>query len=136
MQRRKFLQHSGPMVLSSYLLNNKEVNLISAISQSQTDYYKFKRSFVSAMDDLGFDGTSVQIVDKILEKLKKGQAFTKSEEIDLKNLPVTYLICYLNLFHEAIDKLHEAKPFLRTYSEELYQLHKEGMGILRKIKYS
>jgi hypothetical protein len=72
----------------------------------------------------------------ILEKLKKGLSFTKSEEVDLKNLPVTYLICYLNLFHEAIDKLNEAKPYLRTYNEELYQLHKESMRVLRKVKYS
>ena len=68
---RKFLQHSGPMVLSSYLLNNKDVNLISVITDSQNDYYKFKRSFISAMDDLGFDGTPSQIVDKILLKLNK-----------------------------------------------------------------
>ncbi|MGK0253248.1 MAG: hypothetical protein ACI9OE_000710 [Mariniflexile sp.] len=72
----------------------------------------------------------------ILEKLKKGMPFTKSEEIDLKNLPVTYLICYLNLFHEAIDKLEEAKPFLRAHSEELYGLYKESMRVLRKVKYS
>ncbi|CAH8287776.1 putative DNA-binding protein [Mariniflexile fucanivorans] len=72
----------------------------------------------------------------LLEKLKKGQAFTKAEELDLKNLPVTYLICYLNLFHEAIDKLEEAKPYLRAYSEELYHLYKESMRVLRKVKYS
>ena len=72
----------------------------------------------------------------ILEKLKKGMPFTKSEEIDLKNLPVTYLICYLNLFHEALDKLEEAKPFLRAHSEELYGLYKESMRVLRKVKYS
>ena len=72
----------------------------------------------------------------ILEKLKKGLSFTKNEELDLKNLPVTYLICYLNLFHEAIDKLEEAKPYLRAHSEELYLLYKESMRILRKVKYS
>jgi len=72
----------------------------------------------------------------VLEKLKKGLPFTKSEELDLKNLPVTYLICYLNLFHEAIDKLEEAKPYLRDYSEELYRLYKEAMRVLRKVKYS
>ncbi|WP_308993644.1 ATP-binding protein [Mariniflexile litorale] len=72
----------------------------------------------------------------ILEKLKKGQPFTKNEETDLKNLPITYLICYLNLFHEAIDKLNEAKPYLRAYSEELYHLYKESMRVLRKVKYS
>ena len=71
-----------------------------------------------------------------MEKLKKGQTFTKNEELDLKNLPVTYLICYLNLFHEAIDKLEEAKPYLREYNEELYRLYKEAMRILRKVKYS
>lgn len=72
----------------------------------------------------------------LLEKLKKGLPFTKNEEEDLKNLPVTYLICYLNLFHEAIDKLEEAKPYLKTYSDELYHLYKESIRILRKVKYS
>ncbi len=72
----------------------------------------------------------------ILEKLKKGLPFTKSEELDLKNLPVTYLICYLNLFHDAIDKLIEAKPYLKKYSEEIYSLYKESLRVLRKVKYS
>jgi hypothetical protein len=72
----------------------------------------------------------------ILEKFKKGLALNKNEETDLKNLPATYLICYLNLFHEAIDKLHEAKPFLKTYSEEAYVAYKEAVRILRKVKYS
>ncbi len=72
----------------------------------------------------------------ILEKLKKGVALNKNEEQDLKNLPATYLICYLNLFQDALDKLHEAKPLLRAYSEELFSLHKESLRILRKVKYS
>lgn len=72
----------------------------------------------------------------LLDKLKKGLSFTKTEEQDLKNLPVTYLICYLNLFHESKDKLEEAKPYLRAHSETLYLLHKEAMRILRKVKYS
>lgn len=72
----------------------------------------------------------------ILEKLKKGVSLTKSEEVDLKNLPATYLICYLNLFHDAVKKLQEAKPFLKAINKELYSLHKETLRILRKIKYS
>ena len=72
----------------------------------------------------------------ILEKLKKGLLLNKNEEKDLKNLPATYLICYLNLFHEAIDKLNEAKPYLRNYNEELFELYKESVRILRKVKYS
>ncbi|SFC98294.1 ATP-binding protein [Algibacter pectinivorans] len=72
----------------------------------------------------------------ILEKLKKGQPLTTSEDLDLRNLPSTYLICYLNLFHEAIDKLHEAKPYIKAYNKEYYNLYKESLRILRKVKYS
>jgi hypothetical protein len=74
--------------------------------------------------------------NSILDKLKKGLLLNKNEERDLKNLPATYLICYLNLFHEAIDKLNEARPYLRNYSEELFELYKESVRILRKVKYS
>ncbi|MFC4722701.1 ATP-binding protein [Geojedonia litorea] len=72
----------------------------------------------------------------IVDKLTKGLSLTKAEEDDLKNLPVTYLICYLNLFHEAIDKLNEVKPILRNYSDELNIILKETYRILRKVKYS
>jgi len=72
----------------------------------------------------------------ILEKLKKGLTLSMEEQNDLKNLPGTYLICYLNLFHEAIDKLNELKPYLKNYGENLYNIHKEAVRILRKVKYS
>lgn len=72
----------------------------------------------------------------ILEKLKKGIILNKNEERDLKNLPATYLICYLNLFHDAIDRLNEAKTYLKKHDEELFQLYKESIRILRKVKYS
>jgi len=72
----------------------------------------------------------------LLEKLKKGMSLNKIELIDLKNLPATYLICYLNLFHDAIDKLNEAKPYLKTHSKLVYKSYQEATRILRKIKYS
>jgi hypothetical protein len=72
----------------------------------------------------------------LLEKLKKGQKLNTNEEVDLMNLPETYLICYLNNFHEAIDKLTEAKSFLKTYSKDAYLFYKESLRILRKVKYS
>ena len=71
----------------------------------------------------------------ILEKLKKGISLNKLELRDLNNLPETYLICYLNLFHEAINKLHEAKLFLKHYPE-VYSKYKDTIRILRKVKYS
>ncbi|RSK41634.1 ATP-binding protein [Mangrovimonas spongiae] len=72
----------------------------------------------------------------ILEKLKKGLTLNKTEQADIKNLPATYLLCYLNLFHEALDKLHEAKPYLKAYSDDVYSLYKDAVRILRKVKYS
>ncbi|WP_194766204.1 ATP-binding protein [Tamlana sp. I1] len=72
----------------------------------------------------------------ILEKLKKGIALTAAEEIDLNNLPATYLICYLNQFENAINKLTEAKPYLKNYNGEVYRLYKETLRILRKVKYN
>ncbi len=72
----------------------------------------------------------------LLERLKKGIALTKHEEQDLKNLPVTYLISYFNAFPDAIDKLLEAKPYLKAHNKEVYMLYKEAIRILRKVKYS
>lgn len=72
----------------------------------------------------------------ILDKLKKGLTLSAHEEKDLKNLPATYLICYFNLFHDAVDKLNEAKPYLKDYSEDVYKSYKETLRILRKVRYS
>lgn len=72
----------------------------------------------------------------LLNKLQKGLSLTKREIIDLNNLPATYLICYLNDFDHAIDKLIEAKPLLKAYDSVVYELYKQTIRILRKVKYS
>ena len=72
----------------------------------------------------------------ILGKLKSGVSLRDSEEQDLRNLPVTYLICYFNGFDEAIDKLISARPYLKAHSHLVYNLYKEAIRILRKVKYS
>ncbi|WP_053970910.1 ATP-binding protein [Mangrovimonas sp. ST2L15] len=74
--------------------------------------------------------------NNLLEKLKKGMSLSNHEEHDLKNLPITYLLCYFNLFHDAIDKLIEIRPYLKAYNEEIYTLYKDAMRILRMVKYS
>ena len=68
---RKFVKHSGPIGLASYLINRKDINIIKAIKYSQNEYTKFKRSFVSAIDTLGYEGSVQTTVDKLLEKLNK-----------------------------------------------------------------
>ncbi|MFP2995309.1 ATP-binding protein [Spongiivirga sp. MCCC 1A20706] len=72
----------------------------------------------------------------LIDKLKKRQKLNLREEEDLVNLPSTYMICYLNLFHEAIDKLVEAKPYLKEHSPQTKSAFKEAMRILRKIRYN
>ncbi|MBT0607075.1 ATP-binding protein [Aequorivita echinoideorum] len=74
--------------------------------------------------------------NSLLEKLKKNISLNASEEKDLRNLPATYLICYLNDFEEAKNKLQEAKEFLKNYDAEAYQLLKESLRILRKVNYN
>lgn len=72
----------------------------------------------------------------LLEKLKKGLTLNPNEVNDLKNLSATYLICYLNNFENAIEKLEEAKPFLKAYNPFIYDTYKLTMRILRKVKYN
>lgn len=74
--------------------------------------------------------------NSLLERLKKDLPLDKGEEKDLKNLPSTYLLCYLNNFKNALNKLEEAKPYLKKYSAEAYNYYKESIRILRKVKYN
>ena len=72
----------------------------------------------------------------LITKLKKGYELNAMEKKDIKNLPSTYLLCYLNNFKEALTKLEEAKPYLKAYSNDVYNSYKESMRILRKVKYN
>ena len=72
----------------------------------------------------------------LLRKLKKGFLLNPNEEADLNNLPATYLICYLNDFSDALNKLEEAKPLLKAHNSDVYRSFKEVMRILRKVKYN
>jgi len=53
----------------------------------------------------------------------------------LLQLPNTYLVCYLNGFDNAVQKLKEIKPLLKKYEGDIYNRYKETMRILRKVKY-
>ena len=72
----------------------------------------------------------------ILVKLQKGVVLQPSEEKDLANVPHTLMICYLNGFEDAKQKLIDAKPYLKAFDNPLvYVSFKEVMRILRKMKY-
>lgn len=72
----------------------------------------------------------------LTEKLKKKIELTQREKKDLNNLPSTYLICFLNGFDDAKEKMQEAKELLRTCNPEVYRLSKESLRILRKVSYN
>lgn len=69
------------------------------------------------------------------EKLRNKQLLSAQEFEDLKNLPITYLICHFNGFDQALKQLEQTKPLLPTNSK-VYDLYKESIRILRKIKYN
>ncbi|MEM9362914.1 MAG: ATP-binding protein [Bacteroidota bacterium] len=74
--------------------------------------------------------------NSILTKLGKQIPLNKTESNDLKNLPATYLVCYLNGFEEAREQMENARPLLKKTDEKVYQSLKESLRVLRKVKYS
>ena len=70
----------------------------------------------------------------LLNKIQKGYALSDREYKDLENLPSTFMICYLNGFDEARQKLIDAKPLLKQFIQ-VYLSFKEALRILRKMKY-
>ena len=70
----------------------------------------------------------------LLEKLQKGRSLSAREQKDLENLPSTFMICYLNGFDEAKQKLIDAKVLLKPFPA-IYLSFKEALRVLRKMKY-
>lgn len=72
----------------------------------------------------------------LLQKLEKNLALNKVETADLKHLPATYLICYLNGFEEAKEQMEQARLLLKQHDAHIYQSLKESLRILRKVRYN
>ena len=71
----------------------------------------------------------------LLSKMQKGSNLSNRERKDLENLPSNLMICYLNGFEGAKQKLIDAKPLLKVQAQSVYLSFKEAMRILRKMKY-
>lgn len=72
----------------------------------------------------------------LLNKLQKGTQLTDTEQKDLENIPYTLMICYLNGFEEAKQKLIESKLLLKSnLNKNIYNNFKEVMRVFRKVKY-
>ncbi|MCV2486757.1 ATP-binding protein [Flavobacterium sp. SH_e] len=70
----------------------------------------------------------------LLAKLQKEINLSDREMKDLENLPSTFMICYLNGFEDARQKLIDAKMLLKPY-KNVYSSFKEALRVLRKMKY-
>jgi hypothetical protein len=72
----------------------------------------------------------------LLKRLEKQGISGISTQKEIENLPATLMICYLNGFQEAKQKLIDAKPHLKKLeNQEPYVAFKEAMRVLRKMKY-
>ena len=73
----------------------------------------------------------------LLRKIEKNIPLTERENKDIINIPSTLMICYLNDFEEAKQKLIEAKNiFKKASNSDVYAAFKEAMRVLRKMKYN
>ncbi len=72
----------------------------------------------------------------LIDKIKKNIPLTSREVIDMANLPATYLLCYLNDFQEAKEKMEDAKLYIKNYNLNIYLSYKECLRILRKVNYN
>ena len=70
----------------------------------------------------------------LLEKLSKNTALTERDFKDLENLPHTLMLCYLNGFENAKQRLIDSKPYLKPFPK-IYISFKEALRVLRKMKY-
>lgn len=72
----------------------------------------------------------------LLNKLQKSQGLSDRDELDLESVPSILMICFLNGFEEAKQKLIDAKPLLKEHKNAIvYTNFKEVMRVLRKMKY-
>lgn len=101
-------------------------------------YYKIDRNFL--FEPPQFNRKMLHHVynsnTTLIDKMQKGTPLSPRENRDLQNMPSTLMICYLNGFDEARQRLIDAKPFLKSNpNPTVYMSFKEAMRVLRKMKY-
>ncbi len=70
----------------------------------------------------------------LLSRMEKNLQLSEREKRDLENLPSNFMICYMNGFDDAKQRLIQAKDVLKSYPS-VYLSFKESMRVLRKMKY-
>ncbi|MBT8270644.1 MAG: ATP-binding protein [Flavobacteriaceae bacterium] len=131
----------------------KIIEYVNLGLQNQDKYFRLEETIISFDDNANYNIDTTLLFEPpeyskkilyhiynannaLLNKLKSEIPLRPDEERDLRNLSVTYLICYFNGFDEAINKLRIARPFLKKHSWETWSSYKEAARILRKVKYN
>ena len=152
-QRRLFYSALDEVSISYSENNFTIIEYVKLGFQNNYKYYKLEETIINFEDNAQysidtkllfnppqFDKKALHHIynsnNSILEKLKKGYSLNNNELEDLKNLPATYLVCYLNNFESALQKLIDAKPLLKNYDSKIYSAYKLTMRILRKVQYN
>ena len=72
----------------------------------------------------------------LVAKAKKNTELTIAEVKQLKYLADSYLICFLNGFDEAKERMEKARQILKPKYPRINASLKEALRVLRKVKYS
>ncbi|WP_036157380.1 ATP-binding protein [Maribacter forsetii] len=72
----------------------------------------------------------------LVAKAKKNTELTIAEVKQLKYLADSYLICFLNGFEEAKERMEKARQILKPKYPRINASLKEALRVLRKVKYS
>lgn len=72
----------------------------------------------------------------LVKRIQQGRSLKPREKKDLKQLPDTLLICYLNGFEQARELMDDVRPHLKPLDQGVYKSMKEAQRILRKVKYN
>lgn len=122
------------------LSNNKHLYPLERVEIQFNDNGSYKIDSTLIFDPPQYDRKMLYHIfntnNTILEKLKKKLPLSTQDEKDLKNIPATHLICYLNGFSGAKQMLEDYRWFVKAYDRSTYKSLKEALRILRKVQYA
>src|SRR5690606_30120317 len=120
--------------------NNKKLYPLENVEIQFNDNGSYKIDSTLIFDPPQYDRKMLYHIfntnNTILEKLKKKLPLSTQDEKDLKNIPATHLICYLNGFSGAKQMLEDYRWYVKAYDRMTYKSLKEALRILRKVQYA
>lgn len=122
------------------LNNNKQLYPLEKVEIQFNDNGSYKIDSTLIFDPPQYDRKMLYHIfntnNTILEKLKKNLPLSTQDKKDLKNIPATHLICFLNGFSGAKQMLEDYREFVKAYDRETYISLKEALRVLRKVQYA